>query len=73
MTENTPQTWLDRMIAEEPAARAEWPVGATYAPHDGTESDANLHYADLLSGPDENHPDPMAGWTPPVTPAEESQ
>ena len=75
MTEQTPdqaatqapkrpgEAWMKKMRTEEPQAREQWPAGTVYEPHVGRISDANLHYTDLLSGPDEDHPDPAA--TPP--------
>ena len=65
-TEKPGQSWTEKMAAQEPAARELWPAGATFDPHNGVDSDANLHYADLLAEPDVSH-DPMAGWTPPAT------
>lgn len=68
MAEDEPrpgEVWLERMIREEPAAREKWPAGAIYG--EGPETDANLFYTDLLAGPNEAVPDPMAGWTPDTT------
>lgn len=43
--------WLDRMIAEEPEAAAQWTDGDTFEPT-GDARDANYLYTDLLAGPD---------------------
>jgi hypothetical protein len=70
MTTQTPEprpgeAWLDKMIADEPDARGQFKPGDVFQPHDGETSDLNVHYADLLAGPDESVPDPMAGYTAP--------
>ena len=51
-TPTTDGGWLDRMIAEGPAAEAQIDSTDTFAPHKGNESDLNLHAADLLADPD---------------------
>jgi hypothetical protein len=59
------------MMQEEPTAREQWPAGQAFEPHDGETTDANYLYADLLAGPDENHPDPMAGYVAPTKPQDD--
>ena len=55
------EAWRRRMVEEEPEARRH---AASLAADFPEGSDVNLFYTDLLAGPDESHPDPMAGWTP---------
>lgn len=55
-TDNTAQAndWSARMATETEAAEKVIASDDTFAPHDGTESDLNMHAADLLAGPDES-------------------
>jgi hypothetical protein len=71
-TERPGQAWMDKMAAEEPQAREAMQGITEFEPHDGQTSDLNLHYADLLAGPNENHPDPMEGYVAPDTDGDQS-
>jgi hypothetical protein len=52
--------WFERMLREESdARRAAAPLADAFGPG----SDVNLFYTDLVTGPDDNYPDPMR--TPP--------
>lgn len=49
--------WLDKMQAQEPAARLQWLPGDVMPEWDLATSDANLFYADLLADPEGLVPD----------------
>ena len=52
--------WLDDIEPLVEETEADLPDGPLqYQPHDGQDSDLNLHYADMAAGPDPQHATPL--------------
>ena len=64
MARSTDNGWGEHIANFEKEATEAFTPGMTYQPHNGTDSDLNLHLHDMLAGPNPNVPDVMADWTP---------